>query len=295
MLWHASLRGFLGEVGDKTFFLTMVLTAWCPWEGVRDDEERSLQLGLVYAGSLLALVTRVTVNAALEDGINMTDCAFEAASCLMLLVLGLKAKMELARADAKDAKSRPAKAADAAANPFGDDVETTKAREPQWNKDAFAGAPSAPVSAEAEDPAYGTLRAPVMSVDGVFSQRISDKLVSHVLAFFAPLLMNICLEAEDKSLTAFTDPWQWGTTAPAFGAMIGFIPAIFLAVFLGYIAERQFSEQRLLFLISTILLGLSLISLSQALMHMSAANVAKPMSASQVFLSITSFISKRAA
>lgn len=128
----------------------------------------------------------------------------------------------------------------------------------------------APATQEPEPPSYGTMR-PVTSADGVFAERVSDKLVSTILAFLVPLVLGFALEAEDKSSMALAG--HQFSTGMTFGAAMGFMLAVMIAAGFGYIAERQMDDQRLLFLVSTALLALSVISLSQALMHLGAASL----------------------
>jgi len=290
MLGHAVLRSFLGEVGDKTFFLSIVLTAWCPWGGIRRDEEHLFQTLLVFAGGLVALVLRVVFESVGWSTFPFRDSVFEASSFIVLMILGMKAKLELDRADAHEQGSkRLPKAEGDGGNPFNvkaEDMEKTPADDDaKWNVGAFSAIAPGVAVAEQEQQAQGYGAIPLAtSADGVFSERISDKLVSHILAFLVPLVLGFAVEAEDKSDVALMAPHM--TTATAFGACLGFLPAVLVAVGIGYIANRQLSDPRLLFLIVMGLTSLSLVSLSQALMHLGAASLEPQATTRQVLLSI---------
>jgi len=285
MLWHACLRSFLGELGDKTFFLTVILAVWCPWDGIRGGSEHSFQLAMVFAGSLAALLLRVALASAGLGALPTRDNACEATACIVLTILGLKAKIELDRADAKAAKALGER------SPLkGGGAETEAADEPvKWNTAAFASAPPAPKWPE--PPAYGTLQ-PASPADGILSEPLGDKLVSHVLAFVAPLALGFALEAEDKSSGALAAIHRGGSPSLALGAALGLVPAVAAAVGLGYVAGRQMSDQRLLFLAVVGLLALSLVSLSQALAHLGAANF-QPSAAREVVASFLSLVRGR--
>lgn len=294
-LWRSCLRGFLGELGDKTFFLTVIFAAWCPWGGVRSGSDRSFQLFLVFAGATVALATRVALpahDAALEPPLRS---AFDGAVTVVLLLLATRARIELNQAEACarrsqsffwSAQSGAASSLSAhAKNPFEESAEEIKASNAcEWNPQAFAR-PSEPPPAEppptvevptgkaqAASAAYGALLLPPTSADGVFSERISDSLVSNILAFIAPLVLNFLAEAEDKSREALLPPhFDPGAGWASLGAALGLAAAALLAVIVGFILECQLSDRRALFSVASALLVLSLVSVSQALLHLSAA------------------------
>jgi len=328
--WHAYLRSLLSELGDKTFFLTIVLAAWCPWEGIRGSGDRLLQLCLVFAGAFLALALHAVQFLTAEPSASgRWTCTCEVLTCLFLFVLGAKAKLELGRVDANGQQSSGQQAV--SANPFKEPLppgtmpaggkwnerafgaltaplaSSTECEERpaavygpcaciptggKWNEKAF-GALMAPwvVSMEREEQpsaVYGSFSPPMTSAHGVFSERISDKLVSHILAFVATLTLVFMAEAEDKSQDAFgTLPAKTSPDTDVIaGAVLGFLPATALAVFLGFILERQLSDQRMLFFVTCVLLGLSLVAFSQALVHTGAATPSLPATAHQAFLAL---------
>lgn len=287
MLGHYCLRTFVGELGDKTFFVTAAFAAWCPWEGTRSHGERVLQMGLVFAGSFTALMLR-TILLVTTMPPRYWDWVCDCVSCALLLALGIKAKLELSRLEA--ATPRPSSAialaaADLRSRMKQEDPETLEgaaAAEPQWNKDAFSSMPPL-TPADATD--YGSMKS-LSQADGVLSERISDRLLSHVLAFLSPMVLCYFVEAEDKSSAALLHRSVAHNAEIAVGAILGSIVAVMLAVFLGFVLERQLLDQRLLFTVSGIFFVISFISLSQALLHLNAASAEETVSASQVLLSV---------
>mmetsp|Transcript_19997 Transcript_19997/g.42702 ORF Transcript_19997/g.42702 Transcript_19997/m.42702 type:complete len:328 (-) Transcript_19997:68-1051(-) len=290
-LWRSCLRGFLGELGDKTFFLTVIFAAWCPWGGLRSGSDRSFQLFLVFGGATVALASRVAFpahDAAVEPPLRS---AFDGVVAVALLLLATKARVELNHAEVSAKRrhgllwSTPQGGGASSRNPFEESAEEIKASHVcDWNPQAFARpaepSPAAPPlpeeaavgKAQATVAAYGAMLLPPTSADGVFSERISDDHVSSVLAFLAPLVLNFLAEAEDKSRDALLPP-QFDPSAGCalLGAALGLAVAVMLAVFVGYILECQLSDRRALFSVASALLVLSLISISQALLHLSAA------------------------
>lgn len=268
------LRALFTELGAKTFFITTALCCWCPWEGLREGHERIFQLGLVFTGSFLALSTRAVLDVMVSNP-SFLSALFDVTSCAILLVLSVRAWLHLSRLDSR----RATEGAAAASNPFADKLGDEEKAPQTWNQQAFLSTPLLSQSTgSSPDSAYGALRPPPPSADGVFAERISDKIVGHFLALLAPLVVVFCVEAEDKSELALL-VMNGGTPSglgPASAASLGFFTAIVLAVIVGFILERQLSDHRLLFAITLVFSSLSLVSLSQALMHLNAVALDQP-------------------
>lgn len=259
------LRTLFGELGSKTFFLIVILTAWCPWEGIRDHENRGLQVLLVLVGSYLADVVRVLMEDYADNGTSMSS-SFDAVCCLTFLLLACKARMELSSLDAQESRTKFAVSADSTSGSA--DVEKS-ADATEWNTAAFSSFFMAQAQ-PSETPAtqYGTAEKYVPA-DGVLSGRPSDRTVSTVLAFFVSVTLVFLAEADNKSITDF--PADGIKSAAAnIGCLMAFLSSNILAVLLGLFCERSLSDHRLVFIVSVTLFGLSFISLTQALLHWSA-------------------------
>lgn len=280
------LRAMLGELGDKTFFLVVMLAAWCPWEGVRSDG-RTFQQCLVFLGSTIALAVRIILLATLDDP-NFHSWAFEVLACVLLLLMGLKAWIGIRTAantleEASAKKGHQAGDPEAVKqsiktestepqwnNPFGttepiDDSSPAAEEGPTWNKEAFPFAP-----ATTQQSTYGGVKE--MTADGVLSNKLSDKFLSGILSFMCSCVLIFVAEADDKSESILVKAGRRGFDT-ALGAILGILPTIALAVLIGSIIERQLSAWHILSGVMATTFALTLISLSQALQHISVLNV----------------------
>jgi putative Ca2+/H+ antiporter (TMEM165/GDT1 family) len=290
---QSCLRGFLGELGDKTFLLTVIFAAWCPWDGVRKQENRVAQLALVFSGALAALAVR-TVLLATSTHTALAPAGFEVSSCVLLAVLGLKALYDLKQTDPFARKlCEPV-------NPYKFDSGGGPGDEPSnmplsgWGGGGYNGLPGfarpSPVP-EMEQPngggfnstgAYGAVPyAP--PAGGYLQDSGSNEVARLALAFVLPFVVEFIVEGGDKSFEALSDIHTWGVSVVA-GAMLGFFIAVFLGMVLGFILERQLMDQQMLLLVTAVFFSLSLICLSQALLHLTAASPV--LHASQALLSM---------
>eukprot|EP00931_Biecheleriopsis_adriatica_P043138 TRINITY_DN24667_c0_g1_i1.p1 TRINITY_DN24667_c0_g1~~TRINITY_DN24667_c0_g1_i1.p1 ORF type:complete len:301 (+),score=68.62 TRINITY_DN24667_c0_g1_i1:224-1126(+) len=267
------LRSFLAELASKSFFLSAALTAWCPWEGVRDHDDLGFQACLVFLGSYVADVVRIL----LLISVTNKTWAFsfcDGLSCFIFLVLGIKAKMELSSLDARELRRKlvdSGHTADAAGGASADaDVEKPKdGWAGEWNSAAFSAFSFNAESRAGTSSQYGSTEQ-FGPVDGALSQRPSDRSVSTVLAFLLSLLLVFLCQADDKSTSVLIGTGL-SSAVQAFAALLGLFLARAVAVFAGVFFERQLRDERLLFLVSTTFFGLSFICLSQALLYLGAA------------------------
>eukprot|EP00448_Togula_jolla_P008087 CAMPEP_0170600114 /NCGR_PEP_ID=MMETSP0224-20130122/17165_1 /TAXON_ID=285029 /ORGANISM="Togula jolla, Strain CCCM 725" /LENGTH=277 /DNA_ID=CAMNT_0010924825 /DNA_START=167 /DNA_END=997 /DNA_ORIENTATION=- len=236
----------------------MILAAWCPWAGVRGGDASLYQQFLVLSGASLALGLRTMFVEKLTPQAEISDWA----AFSLMFVLAVRAYIDLGRADG--VMQTP----DAEAGAEGEAISEHKGSE-TWNKSAFSGMPStksdAGFAAE-ESMKYGSF-APV-SADGLLAER-NDRLISDVIAFVGTVFLVFAAEADDKSEAALLDQPLKGAvdvTASVIGSML----AVFIAVFIGFVVERQLSNARVLFLAAAVLFPMSLMTLSQALLHLGA-------------------------
>lgn len=255
-LGRALMRAFFGELGDKTFFLTAVLATWCPWEGVRNGDHLSTQQVLVCAGAILGLFAHVVVVASIRssawDTWRHQSWVFELTSCTLLALLGLRAYVGRvgavlpSTADAEGAESDPL---------------VRKEPEPQYNKDAFTF-PALPTT----EHDYGSTGDMMMTADGLLGERISNHACSTIFAFVATASLIFVLEAEDKSWYALVAGDRQGSDT-VLGAAMGFMSMAMVAALVGHVLWFQLEAYHVRFLAISTLLSLSLVSFSQAMLH----------------------------
>mmetsp|Transcript_23405 Transcript_23405/g.44038 ORF Transcript_23405/g.44038 Transcript_23405/m.44038 type:complete len:307 (-) Transcript_23405:82-1002(-) len=272
------LRISIGQLGSKTFFVSAVLTAWCPWEGPRSHSDRSFQTLLVLLGTYLAWVVRTLLLFFVNDK-TWQFGTLDTLSFFLLLFLGLRARSDLAGCDARDMRARlryTASGADAAGGTSSADVE--KPKEPrsfaEWNTAAFGAIlPSVlqpdPEPKEPRSTQYGAAEQFVPS-DGVLSSRVSDRTVSTMLALLVPLFLVFLVQADDRATNLLILSGVEGADTVC-GALTALLVATSIAVCFGMLMERALIDSRLLFAVSFMLLTLSFISLTQALLYLEAA------------------------
>mmetsp|Transcript_58810 Transcript_58810/g.136874 ORF Transcript_58810/g.136874 Transcript_58810/m.136874 type:complete len:315 (+) Transcript_58810:70-1014(+) len=284
VLGKAVAIGLLGELADKTFFVTLFLGIWCPWQGIREGKVAFGERCLVFVGAAVALVVRLIVlNSA--PVVQMVSSWFDVASCAALAILGIRATLQRRFLSESGEKQPTVVSAtpdnsggttwNQAAfswlptmpkNPFSmsEGADDTVPSDAEWNKSAF---PSVAKPVEQEGLAYGTMSPPPSSASGVFSERISDSTASTLIAGPLACALVFIVEADDKSETALNDFGKTGLQT-VLGSIIGFLLALFVAVFLGAFAEWNLSRRQAFVPVIFGMLSLSLVSLSQALLHL---------------------------
>lgn len=274
---RSCLRACFGEVGDKTFVLTVAFAVWCPWTGVRDTDDGFKARCFVFVGTMIALTIRIILLTSLVDPFFM-EATFDYVSCFLLSMLALRAYIEMGRVEAFEA-TMGLLGDKASGRDAKKDLETDAREdlpEEGWNQAAFVAPPPLPAgtASDAMTPAsserenYGSVSPRIHSADGLLSERISDRLASLIISFVLPLITVFAVEAEDKSEVAIFLGGRSGNTDVATGAVLGLLPAVMFAVVLGYILERRLPDQWAAFLVLSILLTLALVEMSQGLLHL---------------------------
>jgi len=110
---------------------------------------------------------------------------------------------------------------------------------------------------------------------------MSDDNISSILAFFLPFICGFVAEADDKSQSTMI-PVEHSKLLVVAGMMLGLIPAVLTAIFGGFVMERSFSDDKVVFGVMSINCCFFIIMLSQALMHMSVLEHARGIAASLV-------------
>ncbi|CAJ1424850.1 unnamed protein product [Effrenium voratum] len=266
------LRTSIAQLGSKTFFLSAILAAWCPWEGIRNHPDRQVQTVLILTGSYLAFVLRICLLIFVQDK-TWQFCAFDAMSCFFLFALGMKARVDLSSSDAREARQRYASSshgADAAGGAPSDPEKPKESGFSEWNTAAFGFLPAPlPEQKEAKTTQYGTETQFVPS-DGVLSSRPSDRSISTVLSLLLPLLLVFLMQADDRAIMLLVQTGIEGADAIC-GSLLGLLMPTMLSVTLGVLLEKTLTDSRLLFTVSITLLTLSFISFTQAMLYLDAA------------------------
>jgi len=259
---------------------------------------------LLGGGAFVALTLRAMVMASFG---NVDEGCWPAAfACVMLAALGIKAFFDKHRTNEAESKpvlkpsshvkespwnkacfsSLPWTADRGAAN--NSDSTSTEAGlngAQCWNTAAFHRAlPSKQEAANqksgAAAVAYGsvetaTLPAEQTSKNSIGGGSNEKDLISTFLAFPASFILSLAMECDDKSEAAVLKASPAGNPGIMIGAILGFLPAVVMAVALGHILERQMQSQQALFFVAFLLLSLSMISMSQAVLHLHALQPAQ--------------------
>lgn len=304
IFWRSALCCFFGELGDKTFFVTVLLAAWCPsWDGVRNSADGKtmaciLQL-LVLAGAALSLLVRTLLVSA---GVHPAwwVAGFNFIACATFIGFGVFVRFQQVSAGKVDKLTGAgSKNAD---NPFltsrsyyPTELEasnTDNDESARWNtwaqqkmtsgetwnplsyKPAYSAGVNSSEPAGAQSLAsgwqrqsYGTVRALPKDVGG----QSGNEVIFMIAAFLAGLVTVFMCESLDKSQMAFVNG---GNHKYDFGgvisAMFGYIPALVVAVGVGCILEGTLMDEWLLFTIQIGFFSLGFISFSQACFAMAS-------------------------
>jgi putative Ca2+/H+ antiporter (TMEM165/GDT1 family) len=105
---HGLLLGGVIELGDPTFFVTIVLTAWCPFQGLRSMRGATLQRLCVFLGAAAAISLRIVF---VEHALNMVlaDSVMGCIAAALFLVMGFRSLYEFwsNKEDAESSKLDP--------------------------------------------------------------------------------------------------------------------------------------------------------------------------------------------
>jgi len=249
---HVAVVGFISEVGDKTFFLTVILAAWCPFTGVRYSTWSAVEQLLVWAGAVLAVVLRLLL---IETG--MTLSFFDLMCGLLALVgsvaSGIAALVELKRADLKQKEMRRSGAKEPTAHTSASAALLTEGGL-LGNVKLYQGNTSLENDEFLSPTGYASVLQERDSTRGEF-----------LAAFFLPSLFCFVAEAGDKSqaVISATAASSLGLAEMFVGVTLGSAFALAAAVVLGFLLERTLSDRRLLWTAVSVLFALSAIFFSE--------------------------------
>lgn len=297
---RAAALSFVAELGDKTFFLTVILAAWCPVSGIRNKPGASLQQAFVAAGAVCAMALHVSLLVVIPgfpgSHHSFFDWSLGSAAVVFQGALGMQAMLELRRAErtrkdssttAKLISNRPLHASK---GDIGQEFNpssflgTFKAYNPDdyESESGEGGAPAAAQEAGKADPdrkdgcghnpfedevaaTYGAVN---INASAAPSQKkeVPSTLSSASAALLIPFVAIFLDEVGDKSLEALRAEVS-PTIVIATGATIGYMISSMFAACVGFLLERQLTERRLLFAMVTGLWALVLVTCSQAILH----------------------------
>jgi len=258
------LRTLFGELGDKTFFGALVLTAWCPWEGPRDIDFNPQHRIVTFLSTWIALSAHSVLSASIRssDWASWSDrgnSILETIGGIAFALLSFRAYLGVTRPSLYATPSPPPEA------------EPLLSAKPDimYNQDAFVysmpsrfGGSDADDGGESADAGGDKPRS--VGAEGGACTLIIGILAASCCAFVG--------EAEDKSWYALVDGGRQGTDL-VFGAIVGFIPGVWLAVFLGYVMWSQLDAYTVRVVAMLAFAALSMISFSQALLHLDAVDI----------------------
>lgn len=232
---------FFGELGDNTFVLTAILTAWCPWEGVRHGKDLRVQQGLVGAGAFMALAFRSLLQSMVRNP-QFGGGTFNALSCGVLLLFAVKAFLNVRQ-------------------PSPEEDELTVADESQSSAAIIQhGSPQQATS-------YSTYA--VSGIDAE-SKSYTDHIMEHVtiniLALGIPFVMCFFVESSDMSqMVALSgDIKGLGNTL---GCILGFLPSVLLAVCCGIVMGTRCSPTTVATIACVASLALAIANFGQAFLY----------------------------
>lgn len=250
-LMHQVFDGFLGELGDMTFFLTVIFAAWCPLMGMRRAGPGiACQQALVAAGAVVALTCRLLM---MRVGWGMLwHASFASLTALLVFAMGLKAHMELGRLSDASKPILPAQKADLPTNVQWATPSTF------WHRTDDTRAEDTGDEADNANEGYGSI--PPAQLASANGPDLADVLCACIL----PFIVIFVAEANDRSASFEGVAGRLGPIL-LLGRALGGALATAVAVSLGFVLERQCDDRRILSALSLSCFGMALLSLSQGL------------------------------
>lgn len=264
----AALLAGIAEIGDKTFFVAMLLSAWAA--------QCTRARILVFSGCVLALAFHAGATAFAHriDVVVTHHATLHLFSATLFLGLGIKALLDLSRADSDVLQKRqreksamltgkhegnsyadylmnqnkhlwndPNPASEDSTNPFAEDVEGSR-------YGSIQDIPQAPAVAE---PQYAPM------------DPQEDNLPALLAVFFCSFVLDLVSEFGDKSAFQLNSSQMRGHNL-FFGALLGFCAVTAFSCSVGMVIRWHVSERRLLFGAVLASFALSMASLSDGLM-----------------------------
>jgi putative Ca2+/H+ antiporter (TMEM165/GDT1 family) len=260
--WQSALLCFSAEVGDKSFFLTAILAAWCPFHGVRSGPGSVVQQCLVIVGSASALAVHVLLLLAAHGVSARLSWSLSLLASAVQALLGLQAILQLREADSSRSPSLlPVPGNAASKTSAGADADSWHIGQRGWLGSFKAYDPHAYGAVESRSESSNPFED--SEPEQVFAPRRASGTC--LLASFAvPFICVFMVEPGDRSIEAIHAA---GSISCTLGALGGYVLGVIVAVMLGFLLERHLSERRLLFAAALGLWSLWLVTASQDILQ----------------------------
>lgn len=292
-----ALRCFFGELGDKTFFVAVLLAAWvATWDGLCAGwQQRQHQL-MVLAGVLAGLVLHavlVSVHLVSVTG----SSAFSFAGVVLLVAMGTRLHLDLRKVQLRDAQQRAkpdlvdqAKQSEEAWNPRGPTVGTPA--QTAWNSMAFQATAPPTIDAPAADQQalagpgskdYGSTTSSEAAVPAWVkepnlmkpSEEKGTPIGTLLMAGIVSMVMIFVIEVGEKSQFQLLASGElWGASLVV-SSLIGYIFATGIAVLIGYYMESMLDDKWLLFVAEMGFFAMGLVCFSQAVLGLGFLSIGK--------------------
>lgn len=284
--WTFALRCFFGELGDKTFFLTILLTAWvATWESARRGQAKRYHQLMVLAGALAGLLLHaILVSFDLVSARGST--VFNFLSVVLLVSIGIKLHFQVQNAKLAGHECGPTKQVEtqdqvwnttAGASWMNGRAQppssvqsngTTEASTEQWAH-FRAGAQDYGSTNDAEkDPCdHDIIKEPPQDEQITsFNTLIVAGLISMALIF----VIEVGEVSQYYYLAQGVDKGVWLGSS----SMLGYTIATCVAVFAGYVMESQIlSDEKLLFIAEMAFFAMAVICTSQAVLGLNSLSM----------------------
>jgi len=235
----------LAELGDKTFFLTVVFAIWCPWHGIRDGSKNvaPMEYLLLLVGCSCALILRTLLLCTGVDPFQWDG--FSAVAALVVLSLfAIKASAEWRVLRNEMSRSQDEEASIQAAG------EHQQVGDPEAMNYGTTALALPPPDKQETEPWW-----PILCTTAVL-----------------PCVTILFAEAMDRS-SGILQVTERRRLDLFFGASFGFVAASAAAVFCGYVIQNHVSKQWLLFLVAGVLWIIAFCSLRDALVRLVLGDV----------------------
>jgi putative Ca2+/H+ antiporter (TMEM165/GDT1 family) len=265
----AALLASFAEIGDKTFFVAMLLSAWAA--------QCTRARVLVFIGCVLALALHAggTAFAHRMDVVVTHHATLHLFAATLFLGLGIKALLDLARADSDVLQKRQRERSAMLAGKF----EGNSYADYLMNQNKYLN-PSAPSDAQdstnpfaddVEGSRYGSIQQIPQAPPSVAEPQYApmdpqeDNLQALLAVFFSAFVLDLVSEFGDKSAFQLNSSQMRGHNL-FFGAVFGFCLVTAFSCTVGMVIRWHVSERRLLFGAVLASFALSMASLSDGLM-----------------------------